>query len=98
MLQLPDRQVEADADRALGAEPPRTLPGARPDFQDALSLQWAQRADLGLGEALGPPDETDVTQELAVGCLVLVGVPVPFRAVGPTGLLLVDLAAVHRHG
>ena len=70
--------------------PARALAGAGADLEHVEARDVAEHAQVGLGVPLRTPDETDVTEELAVRGLVLVGVAVPVGAVGATGLGLGD--------
>ena len=72
--------------------PARALPGAGADLEHVAAGDVAEDAQVGLGVPLGAPHEADVAEELAVRGLVLVGVAVPVRAVGPPRLGLVDRA------
>ena len=94
VLQLPEREVEPVGAAALPADPPRALAGAGADLEDVAAGHLAEDAGLGLGEPFGPPHEAGVAEELAVRRLVLVGVAVPVRPVGPPGLGFVDRTAL----
>ena len=85
VLQLPEGQVEPVAAAALGADPARALSRAGADLEHVAVGDVAEDAGLGLGQALGPPHEADVAEEVAVRGLVLVGVAVPVGTVGPAG-------------
>ena len=98
VLELAVGQVQADRTAALLADPPRALTGTRPHLEHVAARHLAEDSRLVLGQPLGTPHEAGIAQELAVGRLVLVGVPVPVRTVRPPGLGLVDRTALDAHG
>ena len=71
-------------------------PRCRPRARRGPATSPSTPADV-LGQPLRPPHEPDVTEERAVGGLVLVGVPVPVGSVGPPRLRLVDRPSLHPH-
>ena len=98
VLQLPVGQVEPDRATALRADPSRALAGAgaRPRARRGPATSPRTPALSSLSPS-GPHTKPDVAEELAVRGLVLVGVAVPVRPVGPPGLGLVDRAALDAH-
>jgi hypothetical protein len=93
-MELADRHVEADRVAAVGQHPAGALSGPAAQLEDAPPGDVPERLHGFLADPFGPPEEALVTEELAVGGLVLVRVAVPVRAVGGQGVLLVDGSAL----
>jgi len=70
-------QVQRNHLGALGRKPPRRRRGAAADLDDALPVDVAQEAGVGLAQTLRAPPELDLAEKIAVLGLVRIGVGVP---------------------
>jgi hypothetical protein len=74
------------------------LCGAATDLEYPTPTQLTEQTGLGLVEAFRTPDESDVSEERPVLCLVVVCGRVPVDAIGPAGLKFIDMAVDGVHG
>ena len=81
VLQLPLRVVDAHGPRAEAGEENRPLRRAAAELEDVLPGHVPENLQLALGQLPHPPAGLWAADVLAVRVLVLVGVPVPERAV-----------------
>ena len=97
MLELAQRQVDADCQRTLRPQPPGALGRTAAEVEDSQPADVTEDPDLLLVQAFRAPHETRVAQELPVLVLIAVRLGVPVGAVRPLGLRVVDVAEISGH-